>query len=169
MVVTIGQFAVLPITVALAHRGGERLARPLISRTPEQVWDYLVEGWRSGEIVDNLAATMEAVVIAFVLASVVGVVAGIALALLPRTERIFNPYLDALNATPPRGQRRQRALRGLDQVELADAADLLAVAAVPGHAPARCPCPYAGAGRPSVDVLERELQRVITMGGSQGV
>ena len=101
MVVTIGQLAVLPITVLLWHIVAVNgWVDPLVSRTPEQVWHYLVEGWRSGEIVDNLAATMEAVVIAFVLASVVGVVAGIALALLPRTERILNPYLDALNAMP---------------------------------------------------------------------
>jgi len=38
--------------------------------------------------------------IAFVLASVVGVVIGIALALLPRFEKVVNPYLSAFNAMP---------------------------------------------------------------------
>jgi NitT/TauT family transport system permease protein len=43
---------------------------------------------------------MWAVVIAFLLASVIGIVVGIALALLPRVERVVSPYLDALNAMP---------------------------------------------------------------------
>ena len=66
--------ALLPIMVLIWHIVAVNgWVDPLVSRTPGQVWSYLVEGWRSGEIMDNLAATMEAVVIAFSLASVVGI------------------------------------------------------------------------------------------------
>ena len=72
----------------------------VLSRTPGQVGRYLEEGFRSGELVHATWATMEATLIAFVIAGVAGVVAGVGVGLLPRVERLISPFLDALNAMP---------------------------------------------------------------------
>jgi NitT/TauT family transport system permease protein len=62
--------------------------------------DYLVEATKSGELWLNTQSTMTAVLIAWVLAGSAGVLAGIALGLLPRVERVLEPFLDAANAMP---------------------------------------------------------------------
>lgn len=73
---------------------------PVLAKSPSQSWDYFVEAVRNGELWSNAQATMLAVVIAWVLASAVGVIAGITLGLLPTVERILSPFLDAANAMP---------------------------------------------------------------------
>jgi NitT/TauT family transport system permease protein len=73
---------------------------PVLATSPMQSWDYLVQASASGELWVNGEATMTAVLIAWVLASVAGVFAGLALGLLPRVERVLAPYLDAANAMP---------------------------------------------------------------------
>jgi NitT/TauT family transport system permease protein len=73
---------------------------PVLAKTPGDVWDYLHHAASSGELWKHTSSTMTAVLIAFVLAGAVGVIAGIALALLPRTERVVSPFLDAVNSMP---------------------------------------------------------------------
>lgn len=77
-----------------------QLMDPVLARTPAQSWDYFVGALKSGELMDNTGYTMMAVIIAWVLAGAVGVVAGLALGLLPRVERVLTPFLDAANAMP---------------------------------------------------------------------
>lgn len=67
---------------------------------PSEVFSFLRTSYQSGELVEATVATMYATLIAFVLASIVGVVIGISLGLMPRTERVLQPYLDALNSMP---------------------------------------------------------------------
>lgn len=73
---------------------------PVLARTPMDSWNYLVEAAESGELWTNLRATLTAVFIAWGLAGVFGVIAGIAVGLMPRVEKVLSPFLDALNATP---------------------------------------------------------------------
>ena len=73
---------------------------PVLATPPMRSWDYLVEATRSGELWLNTEATMTAVLIAWVVAGSTGVLAGLALGLLPRVERVLEPFLDALNAMP---------------------------------------------------------------------
>ncbi|WP_405748825.1 ABC transporter permease [Streptomyces sp. NBC_01020] len=73
---------------------------PVLSKSPEQSWHYLVTAGESGELWSNTRATMTAVLLAWVMAGVAGVVAGLALGLLPSTERILTPFLDAMNSMP---------------------------------------------------------------------
>jgi NitT/TauT family transport system permease protein len=73
---------------------------PVLAKSPVQAWDYLVSAARSGVLWSNTRSTMTAVLIAWVLAGLGGVLAGLALGLMPRTERVLNPYLDAANAMP---------------------------------------------------------------------
>jgi NitT/TauT family transport system permease protein len=73
---------------------------PVLAKSPAQSWDYLVSSAQSGELWSNTRATMAAVLLAWVLAGLAGVVAGVALGLMPRTERVLSPYLDAANAMP---------------------------------------------------------------------
>jgi NitT/TauT family transport system permease protein len=96
----------LQVLVGLALLGLWQLAAwhkwpdPVLAKTPLQTWHYLVHSASSGELWSNTRATMTAVLIAWVLAGLAGVAAGVALALLPRVERVFTPYLDAANAMP---------------------------------------------------------------------
>ncbi|MGH3296624.1 MAG: ABC transporter permease [Trebonia sp.] len=73
---------------------------PVLSKSPALAWDYLVSAARSGQLWSNTRATMSAVLIAWVLAGLAGIVAGLTLGLMPRTERVLSPYLDAANAMP---------------------------------------------------------------------
>ncbi|ANZ27167.1 ABC transporter permease [Rhodococcus sp. WB1] len=73
---------------------------PVLAKSPKQSWDYFVNAVENGELWSNGQATMLAVVIAWALASGVGVVVGITLGLLPTFERILAPFLDAANAMP---------------------------------------------------------------------
>lgn len=73
---------------------------PILSKSPGQSWDYLTTAAKSGELWSNTQATLTAVLIAWILASAVGIVAGVALGLLPRVERVISPFFDAANAMP---------------------------------------------------------------------
>ncbi len=73
---------------------------PIIAKSPRQVFSFLGKSASSGQLWHNTAATMEAVVVAFSLASVVGVAIGITLGLLPAAERVVTPFFDAANAMP---------------------------------------------------------------------
>lgn len=77
-----------------------KLADPIIAKSPAQVFSFLRESSESGQLWRNTAATMEAVFVAFALASVVGVVIGITLGLLRGVERVLTPFFDAANAMP---------------------------------------------------------------------
>lgn len=78
----------------------QQLIDPVLARSPGESWDYLTQATASGELWSNTRATLLAVVIAWVLAGAAGVVAGVALGLMPTVERIVDPYLDAANAMP---------------------------------------------------------------------
>lgn len=73
---------------------------PVLAKSPLDSWNYLVESTISGELITNLGATMTAVIIAWVLAGVLGVCAGIAVGLMPTVERVISPFMDAVNAMP---------------------------------------------------------------------
>lgn len=73
---------------------------PIIAKSPAQVLTFLRHSSSTGELWRNTADTMEAVFVAFGLASAVGVVVGITLGLVPSAERVVTPFLDAANAMP---------------------------------------------------------------------
>lgn len=73
---------------------------PIIAKSPHQVLSFLRKSSASGELWRNTEATMEAVILAFGLASVVGVLIGITLGLLHGVERVVTPFFDAANAMP---------------------------------------------------------------------
>lgn len=76
------------------------LLRPVVARSPLEVWNAFVELASSGELWIHLWATLVATAIALVLAGGAGIVIGLSLGLLPFTERVLSPFLDAFNATP---------------------------------------------------------------------
>lgn len=73
---------------------------PVLDVSPADVGSFIQATLANGELVTATIATMYATLIAFVLASFVGVVVGIGLGLMPRTEKVLVPFLDALNAMP---------------------------------------------------------------------
>ena len=60
---------------------------------PAVVFDVLIAGLASGEIVYHVAVTLGRVLIAFVLAMVIGSAIGLAMGLMKRTDRFFDPWL----------------------------------------------------------------------------
>jgi NitT/TauT family transport system permease protein len=79
--------------------GSGIIDRSVVS-TPGAVAAYLGSAVVDSSFWVNLAATMQAVFAAFLLAGVVGIVAGLGLGLLPNLEKVVSPYLEALNAMP---------------------------------------------------------------------
>jgi len=92
--ILIGWFALWQLTAEL------QILDPVLSKSPVQAWEWFVQAVESGELWSNTMATMTAVLISWVLASVVGAVFGLALGLLPTVERVIAPFLDAANAMP---------------------------------------------------------------------
>lgn len=94
------------VVVVLAILGLWQLATtqqwvdPVLAKTPAETWSYLVEATRSGELGKNTWATLFAVLLAWALSGVVGSAVGLTLGLLPRTERVLGPILEAFNAMP---------------------------------------------------------------------
>ena len=76
----------------------------LISRTllptPSETWQGFIALVQAGTLWPNLLATLEATLAALVFAGIPGAIIGVALGLLPRTEAILAPYIDALNSAP---------------------------------------------------------------------
>lgn len=82
----------------LGHRNG--WVPPLLSRSPIEVWQFTVKSFSSGEMQVAAASTMQATLIAFALAAIIGTIAGLILSVIPVLDRAIAPYLDALNAMP---------------------------------------------------------------------
>ncbi len=76
------------------------IVKPLISRSPSQVFWFFVQIAADGTLAPALYSTLEATLVAFVLASFVGVVLGIGLGLFPKVEELVDPYISAFNAMP---------------------------------------------------------------------
>jgi NitT/TauT family transport system permease protein len=68
--------------------------------TPGDVLHALRKEISDGSLFPNLKSTLEAALLAFALGSSVGISAGLALALLPRFERVVDPYLTAIYSLP---------------------------------------------------------------------
>ncbi|WP_214109127.1 ABC transporter permease [Acrocarpospora catenulata] len=77
-----------------------KLVRPIVLRSPGEVWQAAVDLVSAGQLWPNLWATLQATLIALTLGAVTGVLIGLGLALSPRVERIVDPYLSALNSAP---------------------------------------------------------------------
>jgi len=76
------------------------IGRPIVVRSPSQVWAAFSDLIATGALWPHTWATVQATLIALVLAGVIGVAVGLGLALSPTLERIFDPYLSALNSAP---------------------------------------------------------------------
>ncbi len=76
------------------------LGGPALGKGPVEVWSALSELVRTGDLQENLWHTMQAVLIALAIASVIGTIIGLSLALLPRVEAALSPLLSGLNSMP---------------------------------------------------------------------
>lgn len=68
--------------------------------TPSAVGKMLVEQFQSGSIWANSWVTLQSVLAGFVIGSLAGIATGFLFARFNRLERVFSPYLSAINATP---------------------------------------------------------------------
>ncbi|WP_240474358.1 ABC transporter permease [Intrasporangium chromatireducens] len=71
-----------------------------LNKSPGQVWTAFTALMADGTLASNLWATMQAVIIALLLAGVVGTTIGLALALMPRVEAAVGPMISGLNSMP---------------------------------------------------------------------
>ncbi len=68
--------------------------------SPSATWDYLVEFLPESLFWQDAYVTMKEAMIAFVIASILGVVAGIVLGNFQRVAKIFGPFIILINAMP---------------------------------------------------------------------
>ncbi len=80
--------------------GRFEIGRPIVVRSPGEVWAALTDLVGAGTLWPHTIATIQATLVALVLAAGIGIAIGLGLALLPSVERIVNPYLGALNSAP---------------------------------------------------------------------
>lgn len=92
----------LGVLIVLAWQGLVSLdiIDPLVARSPQEVAAALWTLISGSEFWPHFASTLSAMLIAFALASVVGVIVGVLLGLLPRTQRVVEPYLSFFNSIP---------------------------------------------------------------------
>ena len=75
--------------------------RELYVSSPGAVWSYLVQAAANdGELWTHLEITIRATLVAFVIATVAGVTAGLVLSMLPRLAQVLEPYISAANSLP---------------------------------------------------------------------
>lgn len=99
--ILLGQFAIGLVILAFWQLSWVYgLVDPLVARSPAQVWMALIAIVEDGTLWPALYATIEATLIAFVLASAAGVIAGIGLGLFPSFEVLIDPYINAVNSMP---------------------------------------------------------------------
>lgn len=67
---------------------------------PSAVWDSLVEYFRTGDIWRHGSVTVRSTIYGFAAGSFAGVLVGMGFARFPLIDRVFSPYLAALNAMP---------------------------------------------------------------------
>lgn len=95
------RIAVLVLFVALWWAAdGLGLIAPILAKSPGEVWNAFVDSVDKGVLIPALGATVAATLAGFILASIVGIIVGAALALLPTVSAVLDPFLDALNAMP---------------------------------------------------------------------
>src|SRR5690606_15124828 len=77
-----------------------RWINPALAISPAEVASYLEQAIRDGSLWKHTSATLQATLIAFVLASGTGIIIGFLLALAPHVNRILDPFINGLNALP---------------------------------------------------------------------
>lgn len=91
----------LGVAVLLAWQGASgRLVDSFFISNPIDVGARLYRWVADGSIFGHIAATLYATALGFIIGSVVGAILGIWLGVSPFASRLFNPYLNALNALP---------------------------------------------------------------------
>ena len=73
---------------------------PVFRASPGATWDYLVEFLPESLFWQDAWVTMKEALIAFVIASILGIAAGITLGNFQRTKKIFGPFIILINAMP---------------------------------------------------------------------
>ena len=73
---------------------------PVFRASPGATWDYLVEFLPESLFWQDAWVTMKEALIAFFIASILGVVAGILLGNFQRAQKIFGPFIILINAMP---------------------------------------------------------------------
>ncbi|KJF25252.1 ABC transporter permease [Rhodococcus sp. ACPA4] len=72
----------------------------LVVSNPKLVWEAFLAWQEKGTFWPDLWSTVSAAFIALILSAVIGIAAGIGLALAPSVEAVVSPFLDAINAMP---------------------------------------------------------------------
>lgn len=71
-----------------------------LNRSPLEVWQAFIALNQDNVLLQNLWATMKAVIVALLLSIIIGVTIGLALALMPKVEEAIQPLLSGLNSMP---------------------------------------------------------------------
>ena len=91
----------LVLVIALWEAAGRAgMLNPLFAPSPSRVWAALVELFADGRIWPHLQATFTAALGGLALGIVVGVLLGVAAALIPLVAELLEPVMSVLNAIP---------------------------------------------------------------------
>lgn len=71
-----------------------------LASSPRATWSFIWTSFQERSFWENFWASLEATLISFVLGSVLGIMIGMGLSLSPFTQRLFSPFLMALNSMP---------------------------------------------------------------------
>lgn len=98
---SIYRLLVIPVVVGLWQMVyALEVASRTVVPSPGEVFGALVELEQTGALWSNLASTTEATVVALAVSAVVGIPLGIVLGMMPRTQSVIGPYINALNSMP---------------------------------------------------------------------
>jgi NitT/TauT family transport system permease protein len=73
---------------------------PFFFSTPVDVWDQVVDWFRTGTIWGHLAITLTESILAYAIGSALGVIVGFWFARQPLVAAVFDPYVKMVNALP---------------------------------------------------------------------
>jgi NitT/TauT family transport system permease protein len=95
------QLLTLVVPVALWQwLASHKVIDPFFWGTPSKIWDYIRTWLGDGTLWNNSGSTVEAAAVGFALGSVIALVIGVALGLLPFARAVLDPFLAFLNGLP---------------------------------------------------------------------
>ena len=98
LAVRLGLVAAFCLAWELGNRSGA--LNPVFFSSPTEIWGYLVDYARTGDLVTETLATLHAVALSLLIGLPLGIGAGLFLAAFPTVDEVVEPFLVPLNSTP---------------------------------------------------------------------
>ncbi|MCO6417314.1 ABC transporter permease [Siccirubricoccus sp. KC 17139] len=94
-------FLAIWFIVSIGNAHWWKFFNPVLLPTPTEVVKAGIEAWQSGELQDNILASMARVIQGFAIAAIAGVAVGLAVGTWRPLERLVEPMIELLRPIPP--------------------------------------------------------------------